>query len=97
MIYFSAEVCPYGTETRFPQQSDQFDIMTPPGTSSDDLTSGILFNEGDNIMIRMAEEPLSFFLLDLTYMATVATRVRIRFTAASNKQPVVLLVSSYTA
>ena len=95
MIYFSVEICPYGTLTRFPQEEEEFEFMTPPGTSSGDLTSGIPFNQGDNIMIRMANAPFSFFLLDLKYFATVRTRVRIRFTPASNRQPEVFLVSLY--
>ena len=89
MAYFS-EIC---TETGYPQESDKFAIVTPPGADPDDLSSSIRLRPGENIILEMANTPFSFSLLDLAYTATVNNRVRITFTSESNKQELVLNVS----
>ena len=85
-----SEVC---IETEYPKESDEFAIVTPPGTDSDDLPSSIRLRPGENIIIEMANTPLSFSLLDIAYTATMNNRVRITFTSESNKQELVLNVS----
>ena len=90
---FSEEVCPYGDRTEIPRDREEFQIETPPGTTPNELIDGsIPFGEDDKIVIKLANEPKIFLLIDLQYYATVPTKVRIVY-EDENIPPLVKMVS----
>ena len=72
MPFFAEEICPYGDQFDLPEDRDVFEVMTPDGTTPEDIFPGssIDFTKGDVIMISMADAPAEFFLLDLKFKFT---------------------------
>ena len=71
------EVCPYGTQSDLPEDKEIFDVEVPSGNPDDVLEGSLDVQKGDKIKITMADDPESFFLVNLKYDSTAKTRVKI--------------------
>jgi hypothetical protein len=99
-IMCAEEECPYGERSDLPGDEPLFEIMTPQGSTPEDVLpggSGITLNGNKNIMITLSEEPLSFFLMDLQYTATQPTEVTITFSDDSTYEEEVSLSAKISA
>ena len=80
------EECPYGEESRLPEDRPIFDITSPTGTNPEDALPGsvLSLNRGQRIMITLVGQPEEFLLMDLEFVTTAPVTVTITFKDSSD-------------
>ena len=77
---YTVEVCPYGDESRLPEDREIFDLTSTEGNPDDALRGSdekFPVDRSEKIIIRVNDTPKKFTIMDLTFRSDVPVKVRI--------------------